>query len=175
MRRKLTASRSLRSAFSIVEVAVSTLLVGVVLVGAMNLLGGVVRGRGNIADRDRATLLAEELLSEVLENNYEDEDKEFGVFGPESWEVSGTRELFDDVDDFHSWNKTPPEYRNGDPMPNLANWRRKITVDNVDPNDSTTTASIDQGVKRITIEVYNNSTLAATKIAIRTDGWGAIE
>lgn len=175
MRRKLSRRSSLRRGFSLVEVAVSTLLVGVVLVGAMNLLGSVVRGRANMADRDRATLLAEELLSEVLENAYEDELKELGVFGPESEEVSGTRELFDDVDDFHSWDKTPPQYRNGDPMPNLANWRRKITVDYVDPNDLTTTAGNDQGVKRITIEVYNNSTLSATKIAIRTEGWEEIK
>ncbi len=159
-----------RRGFSLAEVVVSTLLVGVVLAGALNLLGATVRGRSNTALGDRARLLAEELLSEVLEYDYADPN-ELPVFGSEASEAGGNRDVFDDVDDFHNWDVTPPEYRDGTAMPNLTNWRRRVLVEYVDPNDPTTGSASDQDVKRITVEVYFNGTLQATVVGLRTQAW----
>ena len=170
MSRKLSRRSSLRPGFSMVEVVVSSLLVGLVLVGAMRSLGAMVRGRVSLGNADRAALLAVDLLSEILENEYEDPD-EVPIFGAEASETGGTRADFDDVDDFHAWDATPPEDRGGTPIANLSNWRRRVIVEYVDPNDLTLTVGSDQGVKRITVEVYHNGALRASQIGVRTSAW----
>ena len=170
MRRTRIARRSRRSGFSLVEVAVSSLLVGLVLVGAMQSLGALVRGRVSLGKADRAALLAVDLLSEILENGYEDPDGAPN-FGAESGESGGSRVDFDDVDDFHSWDATPPQRRDGTAIPNRSNWRRRVIVEYIDANDLTLTVGTDQGVKRITVEVYHNGVLQTSLIGVRTSAW----
>lgn len=156
--------------FSLIEVVISTMLVGLVLVGAVQALGGLVRGRASVAELDRAKVLATDLLAEVLENEYADPD-EPPVFGAESSENSATRAAFDDIDDFQSWDATPPVDRAGAALANGAGWRRKVVVDYVDPNNLNATVVGDQGVKRIQVEVYKDGTLQATQTSYRTSGW----
>lgn len=167
--RRVNQSVTKRAGFSLIEVVISTLLVGLILVASMKSFGAVLRHRQFSTDRDRAILLAEDLAAEILENGYSDPD-ETPVFGRES-ESGGVRTDYDDVDDFHNWDATPPEERDGTAMTGLSTWRRTVTVEYVDPNALTITVGSDQGVKRITVNVYNNGQLVATQIAIRTEAW----
>ena len=168
--RRLNQCFTKRAGFSLIEVVISTMLVGLILVASMKSLGAVLRHRQFTTDRDRAILLAEDLAAEILENGYSDPDEPLG-FGRESGESGGRRENYNDVDDFHNWDATPPQERGGTVMTGLSTWRRIVTVEYVDPNALTNTVASDQGVKRITVNVYDSGQLVATQIAIRTSVW----
>lgn len=157
-----------RRGLSLVEVLVSTMLVGLVLVGAMNCLGGVIRGRMSTSDSGRGEQLARQLLTEILNTEYEDEGGS-PVFGPESGESTGSRSGFDDVDDFHNWTAAPPEDRNGNAVFNTSGWQRDVTVALVDPANPATASGTDQGLKRITITVQHSGQVVTELVALRSD------
>ncbi len=152
-----------------VESAISIVVVGVMLVAALNTISASAMGRSSMNDRARGQLLAMHLMSEILQRNYE-EPVDPVAFGPESSESGGSRALYDDVDDYHGWTATPPESMNGIAMPDLNGWERGVVVEFVDPNDLTSVQLVDLGVKRITVTVKKNNAEVATMVAIRANG-----
>lgn len=164
-----THAAGLRGA-SLVEVAMASLLVGVLLIAALNAVGARLRHQSMLTNRQIAFHLGQQLLAEVLENPYSDPDQT-PAFGAESGETGGTREAFDDVDDFHGWDATPPESRDGNALPNRTGWRRKVIVEHVKSSDLLSTAAADEGFKRIAVEVYWNGELLATVSTVRTSAW----
>jgi len=161
--RKLCRRRGL----SIIEVVVSTLLVGVVLVGALRCVGAVITGQVYNGDSVRATLLAHDLMAEILSNAYLDPGAS-PIFGAEPGEP-GQRELFDDVDDYHGWSASPPEGRTGVAYPALTDWQRDVTVEWVQRNDPALVSAIDQGVKRVTVTVSRNGEVLSRLVALRSN------
>ena len=85
-------------AFTLVEVVISTLVVGVMLVAALNMLGGVFRNYAIAQERQQGYALATALMAEILQSCYEDRGGS-PVLGPEVGEGSGSRTSLDDVDD----------------------------------------------------------------------------
>ena len=158
----------LRRGLSHVEVVVSTMLVGVVLVGATNLLGGVVRSRTASSHKARGVHFAQQMLTEIASGIYID-DGILPVFGPELLEALGNRTNFDDVDDYHGWTESPLRDRTGSVIANTTGWRRTVTVAWVNPATPSTTVGSDQGVKRVTITVQNNGQTVARLVSLRTD------
>jgi len=158
---------SRRRGISLLEVALSSLLVGVVLAAAMRTVGGSVFTQYRVAERITARFLAEGLLTEILAKDY----KEAGstTIGPDAGESSTSKANYDDVDDFHNWSESPPQLADGTPMPDLSGWRRSVEVAYVDPTDLSQTSLSDTGVKRITVTVTHNEAVVATRMAIRTD------
>ncbi len=156
-----------RHAFSLVEVLISTVLVGVLLVSALRAVGSVLRHRDRFNDQTRALVLANELLSEILEKPYEDSDTAGGL-GVEPDEDASTRLTFDDIDDFAGWSSTPPEDRFGDSLPNNSTFWRSVSVVYLDPHEVTTEVATDQGLKRIRVVVGHGDVDLATVDAIRT-------
>ncbi len=158
-----------RRGLSLAEVVVSTMLVGLVLVGAMKCLGGVIRGRMSTSDSARGEQLAQQLLTEILNTDYEDAGGS-PVFGPEPGETTGNnRSDYDDVDDFHNWTAAPPEDRDGNVVVNASGWQRDVTVELVDPADPATVSGTDEGLKRITITVQQNGQVVSTLVALRSN------
>ena len=153
--------------FSLVEAAVSIALAGGLLVVSLDLVGTAAAGRKNMGDHGRAQLLALGLMSEIVEKAYEDPEEP--VFGVEPDEVTGTRQSFDDVDDYHEWSASPPKIRDGMAMADLTSWQRDVTVEYVDPDDLETVMVSDTGVKRITVSVRRDSKVLATMVAVRTN------
>ena len=91
---------NVRGAFSLLEVIVSTFIVGILLVVAMQTAGSVASGQFRSAEQGRARLLAAELMGEVLRQDYR-EPVDTPLFGPEAGEnASGTRTDYDDIMDF---------------------------------------------------------------------------
>ena len=162
--------RRCRRAASLVEVAMASLLVGVLLIGALNSVGAKLRHQSKLADRQQAHRLAEQLLAEVLEHRYADPD-ETPVFGTETSETGGTRSPYDDVDDFDGWDQTPPVDRDGVTLPNSTGWRRTVDVAYVNANDMTTTSVTDQGLKRITVSIYHDGQLILSRVGVRSSAW----
>jgi hypothetical protein len=146
----------------------STLLVGVVLVGAMNLLGAVVRGRTAAADSTRAQQLAQQLMTEILNMAY----GEGGSLGPDPTVlilVPEVRSEFDDVDDYHLSDESPLLTRSGSIIANTSGWRRRVNVAFVDSGDPSIDIGPDEGVKRITVTVQRNGKTAAQLTCLRSD------
>lgn len=165
-----TTHRKTRAGLSIVEVVVSTMLVALVLIGAMDCVGAVIRGRMVTGDTVRAQQLADQLMAEILDKDYL-EPIEPPVFGRETSESGSVRTDWDDVDDFHLWNGSPPRDQAGTPMPDSSDWQRGVVVEWVDPNDPAKIVGIDQGVKRITVTVQRNSEVLAQRMTLRSDSY----
>jgi Tfp pilus assembly protein PilV len=163
-----TTAGNSRAGISLVEVVVCTMLVSVVLIGAMNCVGAVTRGRLSSSDSVTAQLLASQLLAEILAHPYQDPNQA-PQFGREPSENSGDRGNWDDVDDYHLWSASPPEDRSGLTLPNLAGWQREVAVEWVDPADPTRVVGNEQGVKRVTVTVRRNQRIRAQAVSLRSD------
>src|SRR5215211_4841495 len=157
----MTHQRStIRRGLTLIEVVASTMIVGLMAVASLNALGAATKSANSIGNRAVAVGLADELMSEIAMQSYSDPGGS-PVFGHESGESTSVRSAFDDVDDYHGWNASPPQYRDGTVIPDRTNWRQRVTVTYVTPTNPTTTSATDQGVKRtrVTIE-YQNVVLA---------------
>ena len=165
--RRLQMSEADRRAFSLVEVLIATIIMGLLLVTAMRTVGSSIRAEIANADGCIGLSLAQGLMSEVMAAKYA-EPGETPAFGPEASETGGTRSGFDDVDDYHLWNASPPRNRDGTEIPHRAGWQRSVIVEYVDAHDLTTAVGTDQGVKRITVAVKRNDDTVAELVGIRT-------
>lgn len=157
-----------RDGLTLVEVVVSTALVSMVLLGAMDMLGAVTRGRVSTSEQIRGDLMCQHLMTEILSKSYVDGDA-LPLFGPEAGEATGTRAAFDDVDDFNGWTASPPSYRNGIALPNATGWRHSVAVEYVTVASPSTTSLVDTGVKRITVTIQHNSRTVARLVALRSN------
>lgn len=160
-------ARSRRNGLSLLEVVFSTLLVGMVLVGALRCAAGVIVGRVHCSDAARGALLAQAMLAESVVEPYEDEGAS-PVFGLETGEPAATRLLFDDVDDYHGWSSSPPRDRAGLAYPGFDGWQRQVTVQWVQPSNPAVPVATDQGLKRVTVTVSRNGKVLAEARALRS-------
>jgi Tfp pilus assembly protein PilV len=162
------ARRISRRGLSLIEVVTSTLLVALVLLGAMDMLGAVTRGRVSTSEQIRGDMLAQHLMTEILSKAYVDSSSS-PLFGPESGEAIGSRYYFDDVDDYHLWTSAPPRYRDGTAMPNTSGWEHSVAVDYVTIANPSLPTLVDTGIKRITVTIERNNRTVARLVALRTD------
>ena len=165
-------TRLSRHALSMVEVAFATVIVGVVLLSAMNMVGAAGTSVRSTANRTTGVLLADQLMSEVLMQSYQEPD-DTPAFGRESTESGGDRANYDDVDDYHNWTSEPPEHKNGVQIANRARWRRSVSVQHANPLDIRQASAIDAGLKKITVTVSFNEVVVASLVAIRADAGDA--
>ncbi len=155
-----------RRAFSLAESLISILIVGTLLVAALNTLGASKASQRNLGLRGQAELLGRQLLAEIMSGTYEDPD-ETPVFGVETGEIAAGRTAYDDVDDYHGWSSSPAQRKDGTKVAD-EDWGRNVTVEYVLPTDFTTTSVSDQGVKHITVTVSYKNVDVLSVIGIRT-------
>lgn len=167
-RSSLPAPCSVRHGLSLIEVVASTMIVGLMAVAALNALGAATRAADALGNRAVALGLADELMSEILQTAYSEPSGGSGM-GPETGETSGPRSAFDDVDDYDGWNKSPPQNRDGTNMADRTDWRHRVTVARVVPNDPTQTSGSDQGAKRIRVTIEYRNKITAELVALRTN------
>jgi len=159
--------RQTNTAFSLAETVVSVALVGGLLVVALNTVGDTTLGRQKMGDRGRGHLLAQDLMTEILRQPYEDPD-DTPVFGPEASESTGSRVAFDDVDDYSGWSASPPQKKDGAGTSDGPEWRRTVTIEYMDASDLAAPVGSDQGVKRITVTVTRNDVIVSSLVGVRT-------
>ena len=186
-RRPTRRRHAARRGLTLVEAALSTVLVGTMLVVALNTVGASRLGQVKTADQRQGNLLAQALMSEILQQDYLEPDaggtdifvlekagltliKTPPALGPDTGETDGTRSAFDDVDDYNAWSASPPEDKQGTPLSNLDGWARSVVVETMNPALPTQPLGTDRGIKRITVTVTRNSVPAAELVAIRTIG-----
>jgi prepilin-type N-terminal cleavage/methylation domain-containing protein len=156
--------RRMRSGFSLIEVAVSSILVGSILVAALGTVGAVMRFRSSTSDSVRAALLAADLLAEIQNQPYADPNQT-PAFGKESGETA--RSQFDDVDDYDTWAESPPKNRAGTNLTGFTGWARSVTVVRAQRSAPMQNAGSDEGLKRIRITVSKNSVTVQTIDALK--------
>lgn len=175
-----------RRGFTLVEAVMAVGLVGGMLVVALNATGAIRLGEMKIADNRRGSLLAQSLMSEIMQQNYEEPDLADGEgsfdfkgssqmtssppVGLDAGESGGVRADFDDVDDYHGWSASPPEEKDGTTAPNLVGWRRAVAIDWVKGGDLDFVVGAATGFKRITVSVEYLDNPIAQLVAIRTVG-----
>lgn len=154
-------------AFSMIEVIISMVVVAGMTVAALNTVGAAKMGSQKITSRNSGTLLAQQLMAEILTQSYA-EPVEAPVFGAEPSESGSFRTDFDDVDDYDTWSASPPQYKDGTVIPDLDGWARQVSVAWVNATDLSLTSSTETNVKRITVTVTYNGVEVASLTAVRT-------
>ncbi len=163
--RRHAERRNSLGAFTLAETVVSTVLVGVTLVAALNTVGATARGYSTARDLQMGRLLAQQLMAEILEGCYEDPDGS-PVFGQEAGESTPGRTGYDDVDDYHGWSACPLQRRDGTVVPGAADWTRQATVEWVNPSDPSVVVASESGLKRITVTAANSRGRQFTCVAL---------
>jgi type II secretory pathway pseudopilin PulG len=160
-----------RHGISLVEVVISTLIVGFVLVAALNTTGSVIRSQRMNAERIDSNPLAAQLLSEVVANYYTDPEEPAGPIGLETGESAITRVGFDDIDDYHGWTATPPESNDGTVISGYTGWTRTVTVNHADPTTGQT-VGLESGIKRIQVQVTAPDGVVTSLVCLRSESGG---
>ena len=168
------AKQKTRHGLSQIEVVVSLLLVGLVLVTAMNVLAGSVRTNGVAADLLDAPGLAHQLMGEILAMPYEDPEEPGGPIALDTGETNTTRAQFDDLDDYDNWTRMPPEMKDGTPVPGATDWQRQVFVKHYDPTTGSTSGSTETGVKFIRVIVTPPGGVETEIHALRSN-WGSLQ
>ncbi|QDU57437.1 type IV pilus modification PilV family protein [Aeoliella mucimassa] len=169
-----------RAGTSLAEVVIATLLVGVLLIAALESAGSAALGTRNRASNVKSTLLAQELLAEVMSMPYQDPDPRANItFGLEADELSGPSERanFDDIDDYDGWSESPPTTRAGIPLDGYSGWQRSVVVvKHMYSHPATTLADgeLDDGLRSITVNVEDPTGNVTSLTAFRTEQ-GALE
>ena len=156
-----------RSAFTLVEAVISTVIVALMLAAALNTVGAsrLTQHRASLVSRGQ--LLAESLLSEVLRQSYQ-EPTDTPVFGREAGELATTRVNYDDVDDYHGWSATPPTAQDGTTLANSTGWQQAVSVAWVDPSHPQQVSATESGAKRVTVTISYNGVPQASLVAVKT-------
>ncbi len=162
--------RSRCHAMGLAEVLVSMLIISGLLVSALNTLGSANMGRLNNSDHARGHLLAEDLMSEILSQAYE-EPVDTVAFGREGLESASVRTAYDDVDDYTMWASTSVQHKDGTAVVGFNGWMRTVKVAwQKAPEDLSSNTPKNTGIKRITVESLKNGRVMATMTAYRTIG-----
>jgi type II secretory pathway pseudopilin PulG len=156
------------AAFTIVEAALSTIIVAVMFVAALNTVGASRLTQHRAALVGRGQLLARLLAAEILRQRYKDPG-ETPVFGREAGESATPRTSWDDVDDYDGLAEAPPLARDGTALTDSAGWKWTVKVDWVDPADPKQTLTTESSAKRITVTVTYRDVPQAVAVALRTD------
>lgn len=144
--------RQPRRGFTLIEASICSVLVSALLLASLSTLGASARTYHDRASRQAAILLAQDLMTEILQHGYRD-DLYPGTIGPEPDENALDRRTFDDVDDYAGLIDAPPTLSDGAPVANAAGFERSVTVYWVRSDNFKVTAPTDSGVKRIRVEV----------------------
>ncbi len=164
-------SASLRRGLTLVEMAVSVVLVGVMLVAALNTVGASKLGQRKLYGRRQGHQLAQDLMAEILQQDYADAAAGPDSFGVEGDEVGdGSRALWDDVDDYDGWSATPPQRKDGTVTADLDGWARAVSVEWVGATDISQIVGSNEGAKRVTVTVSHDDVPVAELVALRTIG-----
>ena len=161
---------------TLVEMVISMVLVGVGLVAALNAVGASKLAQFKVSVRRQGHLLAPDLMTEILLQDYADPVDGLDSFGLSAAEAAtGDRSLFDDVDDYDGWSASPPQHQDGTDFVGFDGWERSVAVAWVNPSDPSQLAGDSQGVKRIIVMVKHNGILAAELVALKTIGLPPLE
>ncbi|MBL8764523.1 MAG: hypothetical protein JNM07_09680 [Phycisphaerae bacterium] len=158
-----------RRGFSLVEAAISVVLVGGVVVASLGGISAALRSARAASDRARASQLAGDLMTEILSCPVDDPLLPSGVTDAPPTTVD--RRSCNDIDDYAALADTPPKDRDGTPISGYTSWSRRVTVQWVLAATPETPSNADTGLRRITVTVWRNGTELARLVGLRSRSW----
>lgn len=163
------SKRARRAGLTLVESVIAVALTAVLVLMSVNSLGSIAKGRQVATQNYQGTMLAEQLLTEICQNPYND-PQGGTTFGPEAGDITNpaTRSVFDDVDDYNGWSESPPQNKDGTTLSNFTGWTRSVSVAYVDPTTLSASDS-DTGLKKITVTVRDPRGGQTVLTALRTN------
>ncbi len=168
-------STAARRGLSLVEVAVSTLLVGMLLTASLKSVGGVVHTRVTAERIHDGTTLAMDLMNEILSQEYIEPTQSPIFFGYENNpETPQNRINYDDVDDYNGWSRSPPRTKDDTVLTEYTGWTRSSSISWVQRNSPNTVAGTSEGLLRIIVTVTDPLGRQTQLTAWRSQ-WGALE
>jgi type II secretory pathway pseudopilin PulG len=124
------------SAFTLIEAAMATVIVGVGILATMSLFAACSQQNNNASEMTTAMELATNIQEAMANLAFADSITGTTHFGPEGGE---TLSSYDDVDDFDGQSLNPPIDALRARIPNMSQYTQVISVDPIDPNNLSTT------------------------------------
>lgn len=153
---------------TLAEVLVSLLIVGVAMAAGVQALGSFAGGARSWQERSAAVQLASRLMAEIDVLPFQDPAGAVTI-GVDAGETLGNRTQYDDIDDYHNWNESPPKDSSGNAMTGYAGYRQKVEVV-FDTSLSTKTGlTFTSGAaKRVTVAILKDDRELARLVTVRT-------
>lgn len=162
--------RPRRRGLSLVEMIISIPLIGIALVVAFDTVGASKASQFKVKTSIQGCLLAQELMSEILMQDFADREGELSSFAADGTEgLSGNRSLFDDVDDYDQWTSGPPQDKDGTVKTHLTGWERQVNVSWLRADNLNKTPSV-SAIKEIKVTTKLNGAKVCVITALRTSG-----
>jgi len=158
-----------RRGISQVEVAVSSLIVGVLMVACFSAVAASRRSQVYESNRVRGLAIAEALVSEITQLPMRDPSCDCG-WGPGNEELGSNRMNFDDVDDYRDLIDSPPRSRSGVLLTGYSDLSRRVAIDRVANSNWNSVTNTYAGVYRITVRVLRGSSEVCRLVVYRTSG-----
>jgi hypothetical protein len=124
-RRTRTSSPGAR-AFSLVECAISMVLVATMFAAGMAAAGSAARDRRTQSNLRTGQRLAAQLLNEIVQQRYVDPAKD--TIAPAAGVSTTDRSNWTHIDDYTGFSQTPPVDRSGKAVAGAAGWTWQATV-----------------------------------------------
>jgi len=155
--------------FTLVEAALSIVIVGVLLVASLNMVGSFAKARNVQMNQLKACAAARQLMSEILQTHYAEPPGEESLWGPEPGEVNAySRTAFDDVDDYAGLSCTPPRARDGSALAGYDGWTCSADVHYVVPPTPDVVSPTDMDLIRVVVTVTDPAGKPTTLVALRS-------
>ncbi len=141
-------------AFTIIEVLIAIILVGLAVVSLVVANGSFTKANGAAADLSTAEFLVEQFRELTAMLPVVDPQTGLSTFGPEEAALVD----YDDLDDFAGASFSPPINANRQPLNDFAAFTQQISIQNVSPsNFEQVVAHHSSSFVRVTVKVFLNS------------------
>jgi prepilin-type N-terminal cleavage/methylation domain-containing protein len=155
-----------KGGFTLVEVLVAILLVGMAMVSLLAANGVFTQANGAGTDLSTAEFLVEQVKELTAMLPVIDPEDEYTFFGSEEASLAN----YDDLDDFDDKVFSPPISAGRQPLNDFAAFSQQITVQNVNAGDfEQVTGDHGSNFVRVTVVVSLNSKQIASSSWIRAD------
>ena len=158
-----------RCGFSQVEVVVSTIIVGVLMVSSLSTIAASRRSQMAESNKVRGLAIADAFMCEIVQLPMREPSCSCG-FGVEAGESGSNRMNFDDVDDYNSVVDSPPKSRAGSAIAGYSDLSRNVSIEHVSTADWSVANASYTGVYRITVKVLHGTTEVCRVVGYRTAG-----
>lgn len=160
-----------RGGFSLIELAVSTAIIGIGVLALMSAIGNGSRANGEAREMSRGVFLAQEIREWTLRLPFKDPDAADANNAPGP-DGTDPQTFVDDLDDLTNVTFTQPRDGRGVAITELANWSQSITLTWRDPDNlagpaatagSTNVVNVQVVVKNRGVPVLTTSWLVARR------------
>ncbi len=158
---RVRRSRWMAPGLTLVEATLSSVMVGLLIVAALNALGSAARVRRVSAEQTLAVRLATDMVSEIMSKPLDDGGSIVGA----------SRDTFTDILDYDNWTSEPPVNEAGDAIAGAEGYERTVRVRWITDVDRLNDEVTRTGLVRIVVNVKRDGVVIYRTMAFRTESW----